>query len=1159
MPTPISSLSVTHCHSLGLCTVLVAFLLFLPVGCSKKSDTSTSARDGLELNPESINRGRSIAPSRLNRSGFADALRRPNRPMLFDQPLASLVELPRIEFKADSMFTSQPLIRDKPSMVVNEKPLVEPGKFLRLNSAQWQIEADPSTEGQRYTIAPDLDIAMNLWSDSSRDTTIIKDGFYSIPRVKSMSVFPPLSFYTLFGNTNRPVLACQNGPFMLVPPPLTESRRGWKLTSKDNKWVKSVPTGNFTTPLSLFDLRTGKSVCKFDARVPFWMPLVLSPDGQTLVSPSNDTSLEFALSKLERVVTGKPIPEGTSLLLWKRDSTTEPVEIRVPGHVVRMKFANNRALVLLLENPTPMVQVWDIQSRKKVREIQLPNEYTFEPRKSVRGWENESQDTESMISRFERLLRSSQNFAKRSQIEVLAMSGGGNYAAVGAYNGRIAMVDVRGGKLVGEFPSIADCVVGEFPFDRFAFKDYSDFKRQGESGGLIGIQFSEKGDALNVCCMQRSTLTRLVCDFTTGSIRRMEAPSVYLPYAGEHLNSSFGPDGEMIALNSHPVASFIQFSARTCRTLSNPPNGSIRLLSFLSQGQGLTIETLEPDQPQRIKPLDQVELRTKLNAVVKFESRTLFDSSDPKLSEIDLSKMTYRTNSEAPVFRPIAKTEFSSKCKSTFLPGFWPTAWANDKAVVLRESDPRSTAHAEILDMSEEGLANIADSIPIYTYSSSERDQPLLSNLCIDPAAEKLAFVAPKLLGLVEVWSIKSRRRHNAFLIRRPRPTPLTMADFSLSMPKPQLPIEWLAFDHNGNLLTLENGAISGWDIGSKTVKGRFSALGGYRSPIEMSPDHRLIFASRESSLEVLDSETGQNIARLNFEVGESVREFIPCPDGSRLALLMNSRDGIGHTLIWNLTDDSVSVFKLDFFMSAAWLSPDHLIYPAVRGSAASGRQSGVFDFAKNRNSISFNPPLEGLMRRSIDGRFWMVPKEGTDSRWQSVLPEGNQSQLRELRPDLEIFRPRETPIQVAIDLCDDAIAERHSKLILSGLQKNGWKIGPSNYTLYVTGEIDRTSGPIIMMENRDPIAVPQVKYRWRLMSNDGVQILETHSLSYWTPEESDYRVNKNERNSNTYHLKFDKDAKQAILEEIVKRGSGLYHPLSPSTIVLPDRNAVPK
>ena len=78
-------------------------------------------------------------------------------------------------------------------------------------------------------------------------------------------------------------------------------------------------------------------------------------------------------------------------------------------------------------------------------------------------------------------------------------------------------------------------------------------------------------------------------------------------------------------------------------------------------------------------------------------------------------------------------------------------------------------------------------------------------------------------------------------------------------------------------------------------------------------------------------------------------------------------------------------------------------------------------------------------------------------------------------------------------------------------------------------------------------------------MSSDGVQILETHSLGNWNLKESDYRVNKDERNSHTDHFKFDKDAKQAILEEIVESGSGLYHPLSSSTIVLSDRNAVPK
>ncbi len=97
--------------------------------------------------------------------------------------------------------------------------------------------------------------------------------------------------------------------------------------------------------------------------MPYWLSPVLSPDGKTLVGPAS----EPPLSLIENVSMPQDKDRETrrqNLFIWKRDSNEAPKPIVVDGHARCMTFANDRALVLLIEGSARRVEVWDTLSGK---------------------------------------------------------------------------------------------------------------------------------------------------------------------------------------------------------------------------------------------------------------------------------------------------------------------------------------------------------------------------------------------------------------------------------------------------------------------------------------------------------------------------------------------------------------------------------------------------------------------------------------------------------------------------------------------------------------------------------------------------------------------------------------------------------------------------
>ncbi len=189
----------------------------------------------------------------------------------------------------------------------------------------------------------------------------------------SSGYYPPLAAFAEFNPLSLPIMASQNGPYMALIPYLTEAPVGWKYSREKKKWNAREVVYRAKQPVPFVDLRTGKLVGHFDPRAPFWLSPILSPDGKTLVGPVSEPPRNdfqnYSVPEEKEVQLGRQ-----TLYAWKRDSNEVPKPMLIDGEVKSMTFANDRALVLLVEGEQRRVEVWDtlsVNARAQSRWIRL--------------------------------------------------------------------------------------------------------------------------------------------------------------------------------------------------------------------------------------------------------------------------------------------------------------------------------------------------------------------------------------------------------------------------------------------------------------------------------------------------------------------------------------------------------------------------------------------------------------------------------------------------------------------------------------------------------------------------------------------------------------------------------------------------------------------
>ena len=138
---------------------------------------------------------------------------------------------------------------------------------------------------------------------------------------------------------------------------------------------------------------------------------------------------------------------------------------------------------------------------------------------------------------------------------------------------------------------------------------------------------------------------------------------------------------------------------------------------------------------------------------------------------------------------------------------------------------------------------------------------------------------------------------------------------------------------------------------------------------------------------------------------------------------------------------------------------------------------------------------------------------------------------------------PVRFPVQVEIDLGDTALAKNFAPRILTGLQKSGWKVGPSKFIIKLTTSAVDSNEEIEFM-NSQRITVPMIVYTSTLLDDQGRILSQGSAASKFDIRKTKYRTEvdlETRRVTGDDAINFrGKDPKVAILEEILESGEGL-------------------
>ncbi|MEZ6134831.1 MAG: WD40 repeat domain-containing protein [Pirellulaceae bacterium] len=1047
----------------------------------------------------------------------------------------------------------------------------------------WQLPADPSPKESDYELSNTLNIQLNGWqytiSNYNDMTSVTKE---------PAEFFPATS---KFGNLRDPIFASQNGPFIIVRPYLQGAPYGWKLYSKKEEWVRYERIEGRMDDLPVIDLRTGDAVGRFSSKIPFWLFPVLSPDGKTLVGPSNEIPIDthivmnLTTSKEKKAI----FDRQHQMYVWKRDSDAKPLPLPIEGEISSMTFANNRVLVVLLESPTRRIEAWDTLSGKRVRNIPLATALEF------------AQGRYRMLPNPSDIA----NFAlnpPRAQ-NILAVSGGGKYVAAMSTAG-VIVASLHDEKVLGTLPVTVSAGELEPIIDRNGSEvERSAISFSGRADQCAGLEFTGSGERLIASFQSMGGPQDLVIfdfNFCTGTVRE----KLYLPrfnwlggYGEAQMKLTLCPGKNRYLLSlPEDISTLYDFQVRSSLNMHGairmPPRGP--LLAYLTLGQNRNktrcLVAMTPDQ---------------LNNANR--SRVTISQIAPPLEsplEVDRSSLQPVRPVPPPEFQPLPKYQIPAFSPATSLRSkFWPSAWTSTKAFSVHSSGMLSApTQIEVLDLSvpSGGL----QSGPFEVFPAIPRPQSPLMNAPRVPLTafyepdNLVAVTDPELAGRVEIWSIETEQRKIVFE--------------SGQRPKREV-ISWTDFDIAGRLLTLEAGILSSWDIKSNEVQARYAVDGNYREPVQFSPDRKMIFLSRGSDFDILDTENGNCLTRLACTKTEVPTEACFCPDGVHLAVsyaavrtptdlrrIYRQADWDVHqqsypqtnyreliigratsVAVWDLSDGTMRHVNTATApptrswepTGITWASTEHL----VLGTSTSAPY--LYDFKLDSHTAN----LQQAINKSGDGRLWIANVSGSnlgrvtnarsaglgqppnfandpmsgltnnplagrkDSSWGLTTLFGNQTVTEKalFAEGRQIIDFRKQPVQLELDVGDVALAEKFAPRILSAMAAKGWVIGPSHFVFKVSGQTANTHKKITFTKPSRSVMIPKIVYKWQLVDSSGNKILQTETEGAFALRNSKYKTTESPSRGfpRDLDINFDfgrKDPKSAMVEEIRQSGAGL-------------------
>ncbi len=815
-----------------------------------------------------------------------------------------------------------------------------------------------------------------------------------------------------------------------------------------------------------------------------------------------------------------------SLYLWRRDSEHPSRELKVPGRVSWYGFASDATLLVLVETPARQLQIWDVDTAEQRAAVELPSTWR---------------------SPFE--VESTAAIQRRFGYPLAAASPGGRYVAV-AGGEEVTMIAIDEARILGtlEVPKLMET-------------------------DWWGISFSPDGENLLLAIDHPEPMVRGVRVMVFGAAdgrQRMQRDA--RAFSRGPIYQS--PDGRScLIMGAFPptpaTAAFIDFATVRSGGLENVD----QIVRLPATGPVLVANIRAGETISKFVVLERALFQEKL--------ASLHGNPYPAI-DFDRGSQKVVTVTAPATWQPVPPSSSPEADKCDKLVGSpWLTSLGDQHLGMFLE-------HRVRRDRS--GRLNLYDSTALVRRIDRATGLPVGKPLALrawDDQGEGEIPVRLPFFGMSPDGERFVIRGHfvTSWLELR---TSDGGRQFGFAPFEDGRAVDWAEFATNQVLLAAGGGEITAWEVGPSSCKALYRVTGeAYTAPFLLTPDRKLLWASRGHSLDVLDVASGECRQRLGIHTaGLHIADLALAPDGKHLAALYTSAEAAAdlqrqhyvstdHTkspmmlAVWDLATGTAHQFTdtVGEFAFVAWAGPEHV--GLVR------RQTHVFDLLTQTATLEYSG-RSGALAKSRDGRLWhnsgSLKRGDGPSDWSNYVmdnPEQPDEPIWRLvslttgptaeeapyfASDREAFSLRGTPIRVELDLGNRDAALKHGQKILGELQRRGLKIGGEGNILRISPQIT-SSGSTLTARSGKHEDVPQVNYVWRILDAKGRVVWTETTTGKFAGTKSKYK----EWGPNQTFNFGRTPMWEAIAREIMADGEGLLVPEQlPSTLLYSGGKFIP-
>jgi hypothetical protein len=860
-----------------------------------------------------------------------------------------------------------------------------------------------------------------------------------------------------------PLMADMHGPFALFFPPDDRKRP----INRDG----TAPGEGFPPP-PVIDLRTGQEVGTFGALAPYWHDSRLSPTAEYLVGPDSGKD------SLAR-------PERNTLYVWKRGRTNFERKLTLPGPATWLEFVAGDQLAVLVFDPQPALQVWDVGRAKALHTIRLTAE-PFPP--PVGG-----------------IAQRALHMYYRPWPLGGAVSPGGRHVAL-ANRAGITLVDVRAGKEIGTLPV--------------------DGLKDLQETALRGVSFSPDGKELYALILLGAQQgLRLQSWSVTDGRARLDLtldgyPGLGPPLPGPELGTLLLPGGHVgfgIAAALAYVPPYRASAVMPAALVETRAGSLLAKLDYCvlrwaengpivaAGGPPKSDPKASPDQkwdagvPQEV--FAQTPDRPALIAAAKERIANLVPR--PAVVRADRGAVKRIAPEPPAAWTAPPAVRMPEPAAMRYFETDFPAAWAEHEAAVLRydyklDVRQRFELHWERLDRRNGKNLGTRTMLWPWAHDPGKMKQhesvlsPPLPCAALTSDGKMLAVCDPADRTRVDVWTGDGRR----------------LVGFHPSGRTQE--VRWLGWSPGGKLLTVANGSLIAWE--AATARAEFEVAGGYTAPVALAGDRTWLALAAGDYVDLLDNSTGACLGRCRAGgVNGAARDIALSPDGRRLAAVFSASDDPKTpkwiAQLWDLNQGQTEVLTLGAgpYQTACWVGPDHL--------AAFTNEFSLYDLSVRERVAVYHVPIappkwQGpVFARAADGRLWYRRgdprpgggKQSPGGAWWAIADAelfGSAIGTRLDASPRSVVYSRRNPVRVEVDLGSSERGEKFAPLVAELLHKQGFSIGPKGWALRITNRVVDTSKDLKVQGLIEyPESIPAVLLDWTLLDGDGNTVWERRTV----------------------------------------------------------------